>query len=216
MQKRTAKSYDAYLILKDQMLKGFYGQGEVMSATNIANELQMSRTPVIEAFKMLEKEGVVEVVPQVGIIVKSLNVKDLEEKFAARSLLESYMAAEAAKKFQPKMENKYMKIINNMEVSILTKDIEEYRQLNNEFHECIFNFADNKYIRQLIRELRDYQVYFQSRQAIFNETSIKKSFREHKEIFEAIRAMDSEGASQAMNLHINRVKEDSKLRNKGM
>ncbi|WP_158413374.1 GntR family transcriptional regulator [Geobacillus genomosp. 3] len=197
----------AYKIIKERIMSETYKFGQVLSATSLSEELDMSRTPILEAFKMLESEGIVRVVPQVGVIVRPLNPDRVFGIFTIRAILEGYVAGEAAKKkVRFEIKDQAMKLIEEMQQCIEKGDVDRYAELNMKFHQMIIDTLDNHHIKETIMQLWDLSHYVNARKFVFAE-NMQQSYQEHKDCLEAIMAGDSEKARRVMEEHIYRSRE---------
>lgn len=196
----------AYSLIKEEIMSERYKFGEVLSATLLAKKFGMSRTPVLEALKLLENEGIVTVVPQVGIIVRPLDQDRVFGILTIKALLEGYVAGEAAKRGSVELVDKLMKLIEDMECCVLNKDVDYYAELNVKFHQLIRETINNRYIKETISQVWDLSHYVGARRFIFSE-NLAQSLQEHRGCVEAIAARDAEKARSIMVAHFCRVRD---------
>ncbi len=183
-----------------------YKFGQVLSANSLSEELDMSRTPVLEAFKLLESEGIVGVVPQVGVMVRPLDPDRVFGIFTLRAILEGYVASEAAKTASFEAGNQAVKLIEEMEQCVYKEDVDGYAELNIKFHQLLVEMIDNRYLKDMITQLWDLSHYFTAKRFIFTE-DLQQSLKEHRDCIDAIAAGDPEKARSIMEQHNYRLRE---------
>jgi DNA-binding GntR family transcriptional regulator len=180
-----------------------------LSANSLSKEIQMSRTPILEAFKQLEHENLVRVAPRIGVIVNPLTMDNTRGKYVALSILEGYLAGEAARIGNSESKRKLQEL--NDEIKQLIDEDSDYGDLNVQFHEMIWYMADVSYIKQLILQMQmDYRRYSGLRNLIFTKFSKEyknKSWQEHEDIIKSIIDGDVKNARSFMEHHIYRTRE---------
>ena len=111
--------------IRDAILKGTMKPGERVSEPDLAERFGISRTPIREAFRQLESEGYLEVVPRKGAVVASLSERDIEEFYAIKIILEGFAARMAADKLTAKeierLENEVIKLEKELDVDFLAR-----------------------------------------------------------------------------------------------
>lgn len=190
-----------YQQLKHAVLTGAFNSGERLLERDIAEKLQVSRTPVREALQRLEAEGLLEALPKQGLAVKEYSDDDIREIYMIREALECLAAEFAA--------------INatDSDISLLDALVEEMDQLDNdadpvritEVHRC-FSEAYNRAshmptLVHLIESLKDQVMRFRSVSLSTPERRMETR-KEHKELLEALRRRDPERASALTHVHI--------------
>ena len=99
--RQTTLRQQAYQHLRERILSGELGAGTQLSEPDLAKQLGMSRTPVREALRQMENEGLLDYAPRFGAMVRVPDRDELSDMYAVREALESYAAAEAAAKIKP-------------------------------------------------------------------------------------------------------------------
>jgi DNA-binding GntR family transcriptional regulator len=197
----------AFSILHEKIINGFFEYGEVLSANALSSELQMSRTPILEAFKLLEREDMVTVIPQIGVIVKPLNVDDIHGRYEALAALEGLLAGDAAEKCTPSDVDHLMEYIIQMEKNINNENNNGVLEINILFHETIREMANKPYVQTLCNQLRKSQRWHSNlKDIVYNEQNNLQSFNEHKECFQAIKKNDVLNARFLMEKHVLRTR----------
>jgi DNA-binding GntR family transcriptional regulator len=175
--------------IRDAILKGDLKPGERVSEPDIAERYGISRTPIREAFRQLESEGYLTVIPRKGAVVAKHSEKDIEEFYSIKSVLEGYAAQLAAERMTPKDIDKLEAINNRLEKLSKSKDVKTFFRVHNEFHENFFRAAGNQKLQELIQQLLKKFEYL--RIASFSMPGrMEISVQEHKKIIEAFRNND--------------------------
>jgi DNA-binding GntR family transcriptional regulator len=139
--------------IRDAILKGTLKAGERVSEPDLAERYGISRTPIREAFRQLESEGYLTVVPRKGAVVTALSERDVEEFYSIKSILEGYAARLAAEKLTDKDIDR-LKAINDRLAKLATAgDVKTFFRIHNEFHEQFIRASGNEKLLELIQQL---------------------------------------------------------------
>lgn len=187
--------------LREAIINGQLEPGERLMEIQLAEELGVSRTPVREAIRKLELEGLVLMVPRKGAYVASLSMKDVVEVFEIRGALEGLAAALAAERITDeeleKLERQYVKSVEQMEKA----DLKGMVEVDTGFHQILYQASRNERLAQIINNLRE-QIQ------VFRQTSLsypgrmRIALQEHREIVDAISARDPETARRLAQEHV--------------
>ena len=184
---KTKPADQIYVTLKQEILSGQIEPGELLSETEIAKRFQISRTPVREALNQLACDGLVQVLPQRGHIVKTISLSEVFEAFRLRELLEVEAAGEAAR------------FITDAEIADLERimnDGNDKVQTNFQFHTAIARISRNRLLYDFVEEL----LMLMQRLMITHPTLYDPS--PEIKIIDAFKNRDSEAAREAMRMHI--------------
>jgi DNA-binding GntR family transcriptional regulator len=197
---------DAYKFIKDAIILGKYVPGMRLGEETLAKELNLSRTPVREAIKQLEAEGLVVPLKR-GVGVRSFTKEDIKEIYDLRSLLESYAASQAAMHrneadlLELKTANElYEKAIHDHLQSDMAS-IRKIVKVNQRFHEAIMSAAKNKHLHFHISKVVVVPIVFRSFYW-YSDFHLQQSLEVHKIIYNAIENKEAERARIAMHEHI--------------
>jgi len=173
--------------------------GEKLIQLRIADELKVSRTPVVKALHKLASEGLVDNIPQRGFFVHHLTIKELYELFILRESLEKIVIRDVAQNIK---KNDLIKINSIFREFKPNKNIDssKYRIKDQQFHQLFFDICTNT----LAKNINDsYQV--------LNKTFLsglvrppEETLKEHRTIIDAIKKGDVQGASRAISVHDNK------------
>ena len=187
--------------VSERILKGEYEIGEKIKENQIASELKVSRTPIREAFKLLENEGLIDYIPNRGCFAKGFTKQDVDDIYAVREALEELAVRWAVERITPEEINALEEQVDLMEFYSKKKDKKKVLELNASFHDVIYAAARSRFLAQVLRSYKEY--IEKTRKSIFYEQSYLESIlREHRAIFEAIRERDSEKAVDAIAKHL--------------
>jgi DNA-binding GntR family transcriptional regulator len=179
--------------IRDAIISGSLKAGSRVSEPELAERYGISRTPIREAFRQLESEGYLTVIPRRGAVVSEFSQKDVEDFYAIKSILEGYAARQACNKLTGKELDKLQ--ANNARLAVLAdqNDIKAFFKIHNDFHVMFIKAADNEKLRELINsvETRFQRLRFMS---LNMPGRMKISVQEHGKIIEAFRRRDAEAA----------------------
>ncbi len=196
--------------LRNRILEGSIEPGESLIETKLADELGVSRTPIREAFRKLELEGLVFSTPNKGVVVKGISDQDTEDIFAIRMHLEPLAARWAAKRITDEEMLALEENVQLMDFYIRRGDLKQASKKNTDFHGIIFDAAKSKPLKQILNSLQEY-VHLARLASLRNPGRPKKALAEHKEILAAIASGDEELAAEKMQLHVMKSSESAAL-----
>nr|WP_088006098.1 GntR family transcriptional regulator [Indiicoccus explosivorum] len=202
-----------YEFIKDAIILGDFSPGERLTEEALASTLKVSRTPIREAIKQLETDGLITPYKRRGYIVREFSLEDIRQIYNLRALLESFGASEAALyRTSEELERMYNKnaayeiAISKLKRSdILT--IRNVQQVNQEFHEEIFKATKNEHLRTHISKVVVVPLIFRSFYW-YSERMLLRSLEVHKTILKAIENQEPERAKIAMQEHIYQGRDD--------
>jgi DNA-binding GntR family transcriptional regulator len=181
--------------IRDAIMTGTLKPGEKVAEPDLAEKFGISRTPIREAFRQLESEGYLTVIPRKGAVVTSFSSKDVEEFYAIKSILEGYAAHQACSNLTDKEIEKLANINEKLRQLAAESDIKHFFKVHNEFHDLFRRAADNEKLYEMIsslvsrfKRLRYASLSLPGRMTI--------SVKEHVKIIEAFRARNPELAEQ--------------------
>jgi DNA-binding GntR family transcriptional regulator len=196
----------AYKELKRVILEHQISLGGKLNEGEFAAALGISKTPVREAVNRLEKEGLVEILPQRGAFVVQFSEKDIFELFLIRENLEGLAARLAAERINEENLVKLESYIQGFKEPFAEKEIQRYAKEDFKFHQNIVMLSDSQRLIKLISTLYDHIRMFRLT-TIGLSDRMKVSLEEHHLIVEALRVRDAEGSDQRVRQHIRHVRE---------
>lgn len=194
-----------YQYLKKSILNLEFRPGQQLHIEEFTEKLEVSRTPVREAFLRLANEGLVEVRPRVGYFVSTITVQDIYDLFEAREIVETRAARQAAESLT---DDDLLKLKEIMQQSALAVEAGDYDQfLENEinFHEYLQKNVSNKRLIAFMDSLNDltYRERVLSTRSLEN---IKSTIIEHNKIVDALVRRDGQAAEKCMAEHLENVR----------
>lgn len=192
--------------LRDQIFTGTLLQGSFIDEGAICKHLNISRTPLREALKVLTAEGLVRHEPRRGSFVREVSEQDLDEIFPIIALLEGRCAFEAALNISDSDISALDGLHDRLQQHAKFKRINDYYATNLTIHEAIITLADNRWLALVISDLRKI-LKLARLQQLHAPGRLEQSLHEHMAIYAALRARDCAGAEAAMRTHLTRQRE---------
>jgi len=191
----------AYESIKAKIISLGFRPGEYLNEAQVSKLLKIGRTPVHQALNRLMLEGMVEVIPRKGIIVKAVSLNDVLEMIDVRIINETCCARLAASRAQEHDIAELTRILDESEKQASASDTNRQMLLDREFHSVLSRAAGNVVLADLMRTLHDRSLrfWFISLRDPAHHVAVKQ---EHRAILDAIRSRDPEAASEAVRRHI--------------
>lgn len=190
--------------MREAILSGRLKPGERLMEVQLAEEMGVSRTPVREAIRKLELEGLVVIVPRKGAYVSGFTLKDAAEVFEIRSSLEGLAAALAAERITDDEIALLDEVLKEISAAVAKGDINELVKKDGEFHQILFSASRNDRLTQMINNLKEQIDRFRV-QSFTNPTRLQSVLTEHKKILDAIKRGNAEDAEKLAKEHIYKV-----------
>ncbi|MCC3870075.1 GntR family transcriptional regulator [Terrisporobacter mayombei] len=187
--------------LRTAILEGNLKAGQRLMEVQLAEQLGVSRTPIREAIRKLELEGLVVMLPRKGAYVANMSFKDLIDVLEIRASLEGLAASLASERLRDEDIVELERVAKEFEKSVRETDIDNVLKKDVEFHEKIFLMANNKKLYHLITSLWE-QVHRFRVTYVSNYEASLSLVDEHNRILEAIKAGNSELAQKYATEHI--------------
>lgn len=194
-----------YEELKMQILKGQIVPGTRMMEVEMAEEMGVSRTPIREAIRKLEKEGLVTIEPRKGAYASQISTKDMVDILEVRQNMEGLAAYYAALRMSDDQKKKLSEIADSYNRAVIENNTPDMIKFDTAFHHLIVEGSGNKMLVHMIEQLQELVLRF--RYLYYDDFKrAEKMPREHKVIYEAILTGDTEKARRAADVHIDRLK----------
>ncbi|WP_035791734.1 GntR family transcriptional regulator [Butyrivibrio sp. AE3006] len=186
--------------IRDDILNGKYSDGEELKEVAIGKELGVSRTPVREALRQLELEGLVQIIPNKGAYVVGISVEDIHDIYMIRSKLEGLCARWACDNITDEQMEELEEIVYLADFHESKGHLEQLAELDNRFHTILYESCNSKMLEHL---LKDYHQYvWRIRQKTLSGKRGKDCNNEHRAIMEAIRDKNPDKAEEFANRHM--------------
>lgn len=196
-----------YATVRNNVLTGLIAPGERIVEARIAREINTSRTPVREALHMLEREGLLEVIPRVGYQVRAIHRDEMEELCEIRIVNETLAAQWAIDRITPKELKALEENLKKAEAGVSEGNTETFVEDDSRFHEILSRASNSRRLFELCQFLRRYMLRYRMETLYDNETA-RKAISGHRAILESIKSKDKQGVALAMRKHLEWVKMD--------
>ena len=187
--------------LRADILSGRYAENEELKEMAIGEEMGVSRTPVREAFRQLELEGLIQIIPNKGAYVTGITEKDVKDIYMIRSLLEGLCARWATEHITREQMEEMEENVYLAEFHARKGHLEQLAELDNRFHEIMYEACDSKILEHQLKDFHQYVLRVR-RKTLANADRGVKSNDEHKGIMEAVKGGDGELAEQLAHRHM--------------
>lgn len=202
-QKKENKSLTSLIFdkIREDILNDKYHAGDKIVEAKLADELGVSRTPVREALKQLELDGLVDNIPNRGVVVKGISNQDIHDIYTIRVAIEGIAARWAVERMDDKVVEDLKEIYDLMEFYTFKGDLDKIFELNTRFHETIYMATKSRYLEQV---LKDFQLFIKSTRNKSLQCTGRSSaaLDEHKAILEGFIEKDADKAFEATVRHI--------------
>ena len=192
--------------LREQIFAGQLAPGSFLDESALCESLQISRTPLREALKVLTAEGLLRHEPRRGCFVNEVTEQDLDDIFPVIALLEGRCAYEAARRATDADLAALATLHDRLNGHARAGRINDYYATNFTIHEAIILLANNRWLALAIADLRKI-LKLARLQQLHAPGRLTQSLSEHMTVFAALRSRDSEGAEAAMRTHLLRQRE---------
>ena len=202
MAKAVQKAYD---LVRNRIIKGDYPPSQRLTEQEIADASGVSRTPVREALRRLQSEGLVRVSANQGAVVVEWSEGDAKDVFELRALLEPYGASRAATRITPEGVAQLKSLASRQYEECKQRKkgyLERISKLNREFHRTLHEFADSPRLSMLMPMLIEAPLVIRTF-AEYDPAELLRSAAHHLEIVAALEAGDADWAESIMRSHIH-------------
>ncbi|MEY8391423.1 GntR family transcriptional regulator [Lachnospiraceae bacterium] len=187
--------------LREAILKGELKPGERLMELRLAAKLGVSRTPIREAIRMLELEGLAVTVPRKGAEVAKMTEKDMEDVLKIRRALDELAVGLACDNMTEERLAELYEALIRFEESTVTGDVKQIAQTDMEFHEVIYQTADNPKLVSLLNNLRE-QMYRYRVEYLKSDDVYPVLIEEHQKIYEGLRRKDKKTVVELVGCHV--------------
>ena len=196
-----------FAIIERAILTGSIKPGERLIETELAKNLGISKSPVREALKRLEGEGIVLLIPRKGYFVKEIDRKNIEDFFDVMSIIEPTAALLSLKKKSETVCREIDEILDKMDRCLRKEDYEPYRELSDRFHGLFYDFTENEWLVKISQMLRK-QAYMLRSLSLDTKDRFSCSLEEHQAIADAYKRGDKRLLEKAVKNHVITIKKN--------
>ena len=192
--------------LRRGIMQGDLKPGERLMEIKLANRLGVSRTPIREAIRMLELEGLVVMIPRKGAQVAEITAKDLKEVLEVRIGLEELAVKFACQRITEEQLEGLHQASRRFERAVLAEDLTRLAEADVNFHDLIYKATGNERLVQLLNNIRE-QMYRYRVEYLKDEEIRSSLIQEHNQLWEALKDRDEKKAARITQEHIERQQE---------
>ena len=185
--------------LRQAILTGELKPGERLMEIHLANKLGVSRTPIREAIRKLELEGLVTMVPRRGAQVAQITEKSMSDVLEVRRALDELAVELACLRITQEEKEQLKEACLNFEKIVITNDVHEIAKADVAFHDIIFAATGNGRLSQMVNNLAE-QMYRYRYEYIKDEKQHDMLVKEHRKIYDSIIANDTDSAKEAIHI----------------
>jgi DNA-binding GntR family transcriptional regulator len=205
LQKEIADRYSlrgrVYNTIRDRILSGDYHENEELKENTIATELGVSRTPVREALRKLELEGLVNIIPNKGAYVTGITKKDIHDIYMIRSYLEGLCAKLACENITNAQIEALEEILYLTDFHARRSHFDQIVELDNKFHDLLYKASGSKILNHVLSDFHQY-VERVRKITLSRPYRAEKSSKEHAAIVEALKKRDGQLAETLAHVHM--------------
>ncbi len=203
--KPLSLQHSAYREIKRRIVTAVYRPAEQINTAQICAQLRIGRTPVHLAIHRLETEGLIEILPRRGIVVKPIDRAEMMELIEARYMIEPEVAALAAARASDREFAAMREILDRIPAIAETGDSEQFMEADLEFHRTVATAARNSHLSDFLAGMHEHctRLYFIS---VSNKTHDRRIITEHEEIFNALTRRDADAARATLRKHIESLR----------
>ena len=208
MSKDMKESGDKYSLrgkvydrIREDILNGVYKEHEELKEATLGKMMEVSRTPVREALRQLELEGLVEIIPNKGARVTGITKKDIEDIYQIRYLLEGLSAKWATEHVTEELIDKMEETLYLTEFHAKKGNYLQVFELDSQFHELMYEASGSKMLNHILSDFHMYVTRIRKTSLASGNRS-KNSTEEHRAILEAIKDRDANRAEECAHMHV--------------
>jgi DNA-binding GntR family transcriptional regulator len=191
--------------IEEDIISGKYSTGQKLTEGMLSKSLQVSRTPVREAIRQLELEGLVESIPNKAIIVTGVTHEDIEDIYEIRISIEGLAARRAAQNITVEGLERLKEITDLQEFYTMKQDMKQLVKIDGDFHETIFRASGSKTLKNILSTF--HHNLKKARSDSFGKpVRAEAVLDEHRDIYDALRARDSIKAEHFMIIHVKNAR----------
>ncbi len=187
--------------IRGDILNGKYKENEELKEVAIGQELGVSRTPVREALRQLELEGLVQIIPNRGAFVTGIQASDVRDIYLIRARLEGLCARWACEHITKEQMDAMEENVYLAEFHAKKGNMEQMTELDNQFHRILYESGNSKMLEHLLMDYHQYVMRIRRKTLSTPERAIASN-KEHHGIMEAIKANNPELAERLADEHM--------------
>jgi DNA-binding GntR family transcriptional regulator len=197
-------AFKAYASLQEAILQGKIKPGDRLIEDELSAAFGISRAPIREALRLMEKDGLVRIIRRKGALVSRFSMEDILESYEILGVLEGLAARLFCQKAEEQEISDLQKICRGMEAQVSNSNFSEYRRLNREFHAAFIRGSRSRKIKELHEQIQKQIDWFQ-RVTLSHKGRPRVSLHEHKAILRAFQLRNGKEAEDEVRKHVMRA-----------
>lgn len=187
--------------IRQAIVDGTFSPGERLMEIQLADEMGVSRTPVREAIRKLELEGLVVMIPRRGTYVADISIKDITEIYEVRISLDVLAAGLAAERITDEELSQLNRLLVEMGKHVASMNMDKIVEIDTEFHNILYTAARNERLTTIIINLREQLTGIRGR-SMSAPGRLIETMDEHRTLVECVAARNVEAAQSAARVHL--------------
>lgn len=204
MAKKESLKDRAYNVIKKKIVCCEYNPGQFLIESDLMEVVGASRTPIREALSKLEQEGLLDILPKRGVMVRSITMADINEVFEVRILVEPYIIRQYGNMIPYHLKEE---LLQSLDMTGEEARGEMGYRKDQALHEILMNICQNNYFVDLLQRLYAQNHRLRILSGDFLSYRAEETVQEHRAVIKALLNNDYEGAAEAMLLHLQKSKE---------
>lgn len=192
--------------LREMIMSGELMEGDKIKENELCELMDISKTPLREALRVLSAEGLIRLIPNRGSYVTIPTIEEIKEMFDVMNVLEGVGASAAAEKMNDKDFEKLENLHKQLEKYSKAKDQARYIHMNHSYHAFVQELAGNRTLNQIVNGLRQKILLYRFK-SLNLSGRFEQSIQEHRDLLEAFRKRDADKAETLMKSHIKKQSE---------
>ena len=188
--------------LREAILRGDLKPGERLMELQLAAKLGVSRTPIREAIRMLQQEGLAVTIPRRGAEVAAMTEKDMEDVLQVREALEILAVQLASEKITKEQIAELEERLKAFEQAVETAEVKQIAQSDIDFHDLIYTAAENPRLVVLLNNLRE-QIYRYRVEYLKDEKNYPRLIEEHRQIMQGLKERNEQYVVEMTKKHMD-------------
>ena len=196
-------STDLFSTLRTNIIEGKYERGYKLTEQNLCSTFNVSRTPVREALRQLEIEGLVETIPHRGVFVLGFSQQEIKDMFQLCKPYEVLAVRWAIERATDEELDSLAETFEFMEFYTKKNDVEKMIKINTHFHQIIYAASHNRLLSNMLNLYRQYGAAAK-KDKVFGDDYLAPLLEEHREIYNAFKDRDASRGATAMEKHMDK------------
>ena len=195
--RKEVLSSQIYRVLKDMIANYRFSPGSRLNIEMLAKEFGVSRTPIWEAVRRLEQEGLLNNIPNRGVFMVEMTLPMALQLYQVREVLEGLAGKLAVNNINDNILKKMEKCLEDLKKIVEEEDPIGYSKLDFNFHAMIYGASGNPFLQEILESIKN-----KMRPLVpLDKPSLTRGYEEHKMILEALRSKDTDKAEKALQQH---------------